>query len=116
VDADLLKRRINHFTLWAPQQTAPDLVIGTFQFGSPPFYVGRNKLTLKAVAGVNDLWELAAANCGLKEWTIYHYWFEVNDTRPGSDPHSRVLISDPLTLTPDWRLQETDDEQPAYPY
>jgi integrase/recombinase XerD len=35
VDADLLKRRTTHFTLWAPQQTSPELVIGTFQFGAP---------------------------------------------------------------------------------
>jgi 1,4-alpha-glucan branching enzyme len=113
VDADLLKRRTTHFTLWAPQQTAPELVVGTFQFGAPPLHVGRQKLALKAVAGVNDLWEIAAANCGLKEGTVYHYWFEVNDTRPGSNPQSRVLVTDPLTFTPDWRLQETDDEQPA---
>lgn len=113
MDSNLLKRRTTHFTLWAPQQTSPELVIGTFQFGAPPLHVGRQKLPLSAVQGANDLWEIAAANCGLLDATVYHYWFEVNDTRPGSDPHSRVLITDPLTCTPDWRLQETNDEQPA---
>jgi len=116
VDSDLLNRRTTNFTLWAPQQTPqtpPALVIGTFQFGAPPKHVGRRKLALNKVAGVNDLWEKAAANCGLQDGTIYHYWFEVNDTRPGSDAKSRVLVTDPLTFTPDWRLQETGGEQPA---
>ena len=113
MDSDLLRRRTTCFTLWAPQQTSPALVIGTFQFGAPPLHVGRRKLPLSAVAGLNDLWEIAAANCGLLDETLYHYWFEVNDTRPGSDPQSRVLVTDPLTFTPDWRLQETDGEQPA---
>lgn len=113
MDSDLLQRRTTHFTLWAPQQTSPDLLIGTFQFGAPPSQVGKPKIALNAVAGAKDLWEIAASSCGLQEGTVYHYWFEVNDTRPGGDPHSRVLVTDPLTFTPDWRLPETNDEQPA---
>jgi pullulanase len=113
MDSDLLKRRITHFTLWAPQQTSPTLVIGRFQFGAPPSHVDRRQLALSAVAALNDLWEIAAVDCGLQDGTVYHYWFEVNDTRPGGDPHSRVLVTDPLTFTPDWRLPETNDEQPA---
>lgn len=108
MDSDLLNRRTTHFTFWAPQQTSPELVIGTFQFGAPPLHVGRQKLALSAVEGKNDLWEIAAANCGLRDGVVYHYWFEVNDTRPGNDPHARVLVTDPLTFTPDWRLQETE--------
>ena len=108
MDSDLLKRRTTHFTLWAPQQTSPELVIGTFQFGTPPSHLARQKPGLSAVAGVSDLWEIAAADCRLVDATVYHYWFEVNDTRPGSDPHSRVLVTDPLTFAPDWRLQETN--------
>jgi 1,4-alpha-glucan branching enzyme len=99
--------------LWAPQQASPELVIGTFQFGAPPSHVGRQKLALSAVSGVNDLWEVAAADCGLREGAVYHYWFEVNDVRPRSDPASRILVTDPLTFAPDWRLQETNGEQPA---
>ncbi len=113
MSADLLKRRTTHFTLWAPQQTSPELVIGTFQFGAPPSHGGRKRLALKAVPGLDDLWEIRATACELEDQKLYHYWFEVNDTRPGSDTHSRVLVTDPLTTTPDWRLQETDGEQPA---
>jgi pullulanase len=113
VNSDLLKRLSTHFSLWAPQQASPELVIGTFQFGAPPLHVGRRKLALSVVSGVNDLWEIAAADCGLSEATVYHYWFEINDLRPGSDPASRILVTDPLTFTPDWRLQETNGEQPA---
>ena len=113
MDSDLLNRRTTHFTLWAPQQTSPALVIGKFQFGAPPSHEGRRTLPLSAVAGLNDLWEIAAADCGLQDGTVYHYWFQVNDTRPGSAPASAVLVTDPITFTPDWRLQETDGAQPA---
>jgi hypothetical protein len=70
------------------------------------------KSWLKAVTGVSDLWEIDPANCALK-WDCVSFWFEVTDTRPGSHSHSRVLVTDPLTFTPDWRLQETDNEEPA---
>jgi len=76
MQSNLLQRRTTHFTLWAPQQTSPELVIGTFQFGAPPSHVGRRKLALSAVGGANDLWEISAGNCGLQEGTLYHYWFE----------------------------------------
>lgn len=113
MDSDLLERRITHFTLWAPQQTSPTLVIGRFQFGAPPSHADGRTLVLSSVAGLKDLWEIAAVDCGLQDGTVYHYWFEVNDTRPGGDPQCRVWVTDPLTVTPDWRLQATIGEQPA---
>jgi 1,4-alpha-glucan branching enzyme len=88
-------------------------VIGTFQFGAPATHVGSRTLPLSAAASVNDLWEIAATDCGLGDGTVYHYWFQVKDTRPTGDPTSSVLVTDPLTFTPDWRLQNTDGEQPA---
>ena len=113
MDADLLKRRTTDFVLWAPQQRSPKLVIGSFQFGAPPSAAGLKTLNLSAVAALTDLWHIAATDCGLQDGSVYHYWFEVDDTRPGSSPGARVRVTDPVTSTPDWRLQEANGEQPA---
>jgi pullulanase len=113
VDADLLKRRTTHFTLWGPEQHSPQLAIGAFKYGAPPSIEGLRTLDLSAVAGLTDLWHIAAADCGLQDGSVYHYWFEVDDTRPGSKPGTRVRVTDPVTSTPDWRVQEADGEQPA---
>jgi pullulanase len=113
VTANLLTRRTTHFTLWAPGQASPKLVIGTLKYGAPPSFEGSRTLDLTAVAEIDGLWERAATNCGLLDNTIYHYWFDVEDTRPESGPATRVRVTDPITSTPDWRLQEADGEQPA---
>ena len=36
MNIDLLNRKSTSFVLWAPGQTTPKLVIGTFQPGAPP--------------------------------------------------------------------------------
>ncbi len=113
MSADLLNRRKTAFTLWGPQQTSPKLVIGTLKFGAPPSLEGPRTLDLTAVAGLDDLWQITAADCGLTDGSVYHYWFEVDDTRPGSNPGARVRVTDPITATPDWRLLEAGGEQPA---
>jgi len=113
VTADLLKRWTTHFTLWAPGQTSPKLVIGTLKYGAPPSLDGSRTLDLTPVTGVDGLWERSATDCGLQDNFVYHYWFDVDDTRPQSSPGTRVRVTDPITSTPDWRLQETDGEQPA---
>jgi glycosidase len=113
VDTDLLDRKSTHFVLWAPGQTAPSLVIGSLQFGAPPFLTGRQTLPLQAVAGVRDLWQLAPLDAGLADGQVYHYWFEVDDTRPRHASGARVSVSDPVAFTVDWRITGASGEQPA---
>jgi pullulanase len=111
MNTDLLNRKSTHFALWAPGQTAPKLVIGTFQPGAPPALAGKQSFNLAAVAGVSGLFEIAPAACGLTAGTVYHYWFEVDDTNIGHASGARILVSDPAALTTDWRL--TEGAQPA---
>lgn len=111
---DLLNRKSTHFVLWAPGQTAPSLVIGTLEPGAPSKLkppAGKT-LPLKAVPGVHGLWEIAPVDCGLTDG-VYHYWFEVDDTRPGHPANARVWVTDPTAFTVDWRIRKGDDDQPA---
>jgi pullulanase len=113
VDTDLLDRKSTHFVLWAPGQATPKLVIGTLKFGAPPTLTGRRTVPLKSVGGVHGLWEISPADCGLANGEIYHYWFEVDDTRPGHAVNARVSVTDPTAFTVDWRVTEGDGDQPA---
>src|SRR4051794_21148013 len=95
---DLLTRRQTAFVLWRPgvQDPPPHLVIGTLQPGNPPAFAEQARLDMRQVADNPDLWELPAANCGLQDGTIYHYWFEVTDSDPRRDgPRPRILCTDP---------------------
>jgi pullulanase len=112
VDTDLLNRKATKFVLWAPRQTAPKLVIGTFQFGAPSSLSAERTLKLSAVTGVHDLWERAAADCGLTDGNVYHYWFEVDDTKPTRAADARIRVTDPVGFTVDWRVTAGGD-QPA---
>lgn len=111
MNVNLLARRSAEFVLWAPGQTAPKLVIGTFEPGAPPTLRDKQTFNLTRVAGVSGLFEIAPAACGLRNGTVYHYWYEVHDTSPGHQADSRIRIADPMTSTTDWRL--TKGEQPA---
>src|SRR4051812_8653354 len=113
MDTDLLNRKATHLVLWAPGQTAPKLVIGTLQFGAPPFLTGKQTFPLRAVGGVHGLWEIAPADCGLLDGNVYHYWFDVDDTAPGHAANARILVTDPTTSTVDWRITEGGGDQPA---
>ena len=108
---DLLNRQSSNFVLWAPAQDAPQLIIGTFQPGAPPILKDKGTFKLSAAAGVSGLFEISPATCGLQNGTVYHYWFEVDDTHVGHQPGSRIAVCDPSALTTDWRLTEGD--QPA---
>ncbi len=110
---DLLDRKLTHFVLWAPRQTRPVLVIGELQYGAPPVLTGERSCPLVAVAGVSDLFAIDASNCGLTNGRVYHYWFEVDDTRPGHTIGARVCVTDPTASTVDWRLVKGDRDQPA---
>ena len=119
----MLDRKRTQFLLWRPQATpnAPLLIIGRFQAGNPPTLAGERRLTLAPTAGVTNLWEIAAADCGLQDGIVYHYWFEVDDTNPSRHPPQRIQCTDPMAYCVDWRLvalrlpppYTADDQQPA---
>jgi pullulanase len=113
MNTNLLDRKLTHFVLWAPGQTRPSLVIGKLQYGAPPILSGEHTFPLAAVAGVSGLFEIAATSCGLTDGHVYHYWFEVDDTRPGHATGARVSVTDPTSSTVDWRLVKGDRDQPA---
>jgi hypothetical protein len=85
VIADLLQRKRTHFVLWAPQAAAqaPALVIGEFVNTNPASLINERTLSLTAVSQADGLWALAASSAGLQSGAVYHYWFEVDDTKPG---------------------------------
>jgi len=65
-------------------------------------------MTLSPLSTANDLWEVAAADCGLVDGQVYHYWFDV----PNSDVYAgvtnqRLQVTDPAAYTVDWRLTST---------
>lgn len=110
LSADLLDRKQTHFILWRPKTdaAAPVLVIGEFQPGNPPSLGNVKRFPLTAVDGFTDLFAIAAADCGLSEGSVHHYFFE---TAGG------VQSTDPTAYAVDWRLlthsANSDDRQPA---
>jgi hypothetical protein len=52
---------------------------------------------------MSDLWSRSGADCGLVDGEVYHYWFEVTDSRPGG-AGARLRRTDPAATTVDWRL------------
>jgi len=120
--AHIFKLRATSFVLLRPHDTdvAPKLVIGQFQPGNPPTLAARRQFDLTPLPDRPDVWTIAATDCGLAEGEIYHYWFEVTDSNPDRDGR-RILCTDPLAHTVDWRLcspplpapYDADDEDPA---
>ena len=119
---DLLRRKQTHFVLWRPRETDPPpaVVLGTFQNGNPPSFAEHRRAPLRRAAGFPDLWEVAAAECGLLDGQVYHYWFEVADSDPRRQGRRRILCTDPTACTVDWRLLAPrlppygeDDRDPA---
>ena len=120
---DLLLRRRKHFALWRPRNTQPKprLVIGRFQPGNPPSLADQQLLDLVPDPDVDELWVISAAQCGLVEGTVYHYWFAILDADPRRDPPQEIWCTDPFATTVDWRLRGPllpapygfDDRHPA---
>jgi pullulanase len=119
---DLLERKQTHFVLWRPAITNPPpaLVIGTFRAGNPPSFEPLNKFDLAPSPVSADLWEVAAAGCGLVDNRVYHYWFEVTNANPKTPSTARILCTDPTASTVEWRLRAVlpspftdDDRSPA---
>ncbi len=121
--ADLLDRKKTQFVLWHAKSSTnpPVLVIGTFQPGNPPALANSTRFPLAPVSGFGDLFAVAAADCQLTDGQVYHYWFEADDSDPTRVPAKRVLCTDPLAYTVDWRLLAprlplpftAEDRQPA---
>jgi pullulanase len=112
----LLERKRSHFVLWLPAAAAPPkLVIGRFEAGNPPRLAEEQVIPLAPSGDSGELWEVAAAQCRLREDTVYHYWFEVEDTLPYRSEHPRLRCTDPTAYAVDWRLSANggDDEAPA---
>ncbi|NRQ36744.1 alpha amylase [Nonomuraea sp. NN258] len=100
---DVLSRRESGFVLWRPALTdpAPSLVIGRFEPGNPPGLADERDIPF--VRESTDLWVLPAADCGLVDGQVYHYWFQIADSHPDRPPHP-LLRTDPFATTVDWRL------------
>jgi pullulanase len=106
--SDLLTRRQTHFVLWCPTTPVnpPELIIGQIQNGNPPTFKKLTRKTLQQVNSadgpVESLWALDASTLGLTDGASYHYWFEADNTLPGST--GRIQTSDPLASVVDYRL------------
>ena len=83
--ANLLARKETAFVLWRVGNTnqPPTLIIGQLHPGTPITFSNERRFTLQPVAGFPELFEIPAADCNLTDGQVYHYWFEVDDTKPG---------------------------------
>ena len=107
VHFDLLERRKDCFVLWIPGGSAvPRLILGTFKNGEVTDLVDQDLSQSE-----QDLWELSPGDIQLKAG-IYHYWFEVRNTEPGTS--GNIKVTDPLAYTVDYRIFDKidDDIQP----
>jgi pullulanase len=103
---DVMRRRRTQFVLWRPGRTAPTprLVIGRFQAGNPPTLTRDQTFDLAPDPAAEELWVRAAADCGLVDDTVYHYWFELVDSDPRKAEPRAIRCTDPFATTVDWRL------------
>jgi len=118
ISADILNRRTTRFVLWCPraQNEAPQLVVGRLQPGNPPTVEAIQHIALVPDANAIGLFEVAAADCGLNDGVVYHYWFEVDDSRSALHPPARVVVTDPFATCVDWRVFPpgvSENKQPA---
>jgi pullulanase len=112
----LLRRKRTHFVLLRPRNTQPTprIVIGVFQPGNPPSLSSQQIFDLANSPAASDLWEIKATDCNLLDGQVYHYWFELRDSRrPGQT--SVIQCTDPAAEIVDWRLRSPMPQaSPAY--
>ncbi|EJT72355.1 hypothetical protein GGTG_09221 [Gaeumannomyces tritici R3-111a-1] len=106
--ADFLNRRSSAFSLWTPGRDfgtkPPQLVLGRYDASAPGSFVEvAHRPLAPAADGKKDLWELSPRSLSLAEDTVYHYWFELDDTSP--ERRGRMLVTDPFAFTVDYRLK-----------
>jgi hypothetical protein len=90
VAADDFKLKWTQFLPWRPRNTDPAPKLVQVQ-------------DLKAITGCAGLRGIEAAECGLTDGQVCHYWFEGTDSHP-SRGGWRTLCTDPTGCTVDWRL------------
>lgn len=107
----LLDRKRTHFVLWRPGApvfgTPPQLILGQLSAANPPALdnVRSLPLTLSPLSAAGDLWEIAAADCGLTDGQVYHYWFAVENTNVYVGATAGPLqCTDPAAYCVDWRV------------
>lgn len=101
---DLLSRKQTHFLLWRPGQTnpVPTLCIGIGSAASGQVEQ-LTEIPLQANPAFPDLWQVAAADCGLSDGRVYHYWFKLRRTRPDANDNL-IYCTDPTAYTVDRRF------------
>ncbi|MEO5360882.1 MAG: alpha-amylase family glycosyl hydrolase [Nitrospirota bacterium] len=102
-EAAILKHRRTHFVLWRPKCNTPKLIIGVFSSGNPCTLKDIKQYDLKRHSKYQDIWELPASDCGLKNSAVYHYWFEV-DNADLQSKDKRITVIDPFATTVDYRV------------
>ncbi|HEY5961784.1 MAG TPA: alpha-amylase family glycosyl hydrolase [Polyangiaceae bacterium] len=110
---NLLEERTRKFLLWRPAAntgTVPKLVIGKFLSGNPSTIVQEQSLKLRQSAAFADVWELPIADAKLSDG-VYHYWFEVANTKPGSA--KTIRVPDPYGTALDYRVRSDQEGYPA---
>jgi pullulanase len=117
-NADILNRKATHFVLWRPGliTTTPELIIRELRSGNPPDLVNQKQFTMTPAVGVTGLWEISASDCRLVDGQMYHYWFEVEDSKANCWPPPRIRCTDPMAFAVDWRIfppGAKDSRQPA---
>ncbi|KAK5454465.1 hypothetical protein LTR55_012136, partial [Exophiala xenobiotica] len=91
------------FALWTPGgQAPPKLILGTFKDTPSPGAV-TTLFSGELSQTQQDLWELSPQDIRppLEDGKVYHYWFEVDNTFPGTS--GRISVTDPLAYSVDYR-------------
>jgi hypothetical protein len=111
----LLARKRTHFVFWWPEVAVPPpkLVIGSYASGPPPVLQGQRTVALAPSPDSHELWQVSAADCGLVDGQVYHYWFEVTDTAPFRATHATLRCTDPTASCVDWRLRMNSADEEA---
>ena len=106
MSVDILKRKQTNFVLWRPGATDPDpkLLIGLTTQPISQF----KEIPLTPSREFPELWQVAAADCGLEEGQVYYYWFKVRNTEPyDAVSHNEILYcTDPMAYAIDRRTQD----------
>jgi pullulanase len=106
ISIDLLTRKETHFLLWRPATTdvEPTLFIG-LSTDAGAVTTNFREIPLQPAAAFPELWEVAAASCGLVEGSVYYYWFKVRNTTPYDLASSKQVLycTDPIAYTIDRR-------------
>ncbi|GFF40566.1 hypothetical protein IFM46972_06257 [Aspergillus udagawae] len=101
---DLLERRKEKFILWIPAgpTSNPPPFIATINV----FFTGQLRRSDQP-----DLWELNLSDISppLRNGTVYHYWFKIQDSSP--EHLGFIRVTDPIAYTIDYRATGTRDEQ-----